>query len=68
MKIGLWIYSHHYRWLLQKFNILLFSLVFDVLDGFAARKLRTQSLIGQGIDSLADLIVLGVAPAYCTTF
>ena len=36
---------------------LLFSLVFDVLDGFAARKLQAQS-------ELADLTSFGVAPAY----
>ena len=43
---------------------LLFSLVFDVLDGFAARKLQAQSELGRELDSLADLTSFGVAPAY----
>ena len=43
---------------------LLFSLLFDVLDGFAARKLHAQSELGRELDSLADLTSFGVAPAY----
>lgn len=43
---------------------LLFSLVFDLLDGFAARKLQAQSELGRELDSLADLTSFGVAPAY----
>lgn len=43
---------------------LLFSLLFDVLDGFAARKLNAQSELGRELDSLADLTSFGVAPAY----
>lgn len=37
--------------------------VFDFLDGFAARLLHAKSLIGKELDSLADLISFGVAPA-----
>jgi CDP-diacylglycerol---serine O-phosphatidyltransferase len=43
---------------------LLFSLLFDVLDGFAARKLNAASELGKELDSLADLTSFGVAPAY----
>lgn len=42
--------------------LLFFSLFFDVLDGKIAR-LFSKSQIGQDLDSLADLISFGVAPA-----
>jgi CDP-diacylglycerol---serine O-phosphatidyltransferase len=37
--------------------------VFDVLDGAAARGLRVQSPLGVQLDSLADLVTFGLAPA-----
>jgi CDP-diacylglycerol--serine O-phosphatidyltransferase len=37
--------------------------VFDFLDGFAARLLNAYSLIGKDLDSLADLVSFGLAPA-----
>jgi CDP-diacylglycerol--serine O-phosphatidyltransferase len=37
--------------------------VFDFFDGFAARMLKAYSLIGKDLDSLADLISFGFAPA-----
>ncbi len=40
------------------------SLVFDVLDGWAARKLNVQSPLGVQLDSLADLVSFGVMPAF----
>ncbi|MCU0329236.1 MAG: CDP-alcohol phosphatidyltransferase family protein [Chitinophagales bacterium] len=39
------------------------SLVFDFLDGFAARKLNQSSPIGVQLDSLADLISFGLQPS-----
>lgn len=39
------------------------SVVFDFLDGFAARLLKAQSTMGVQMDSFADLISFGVAPA-----
>jgi CDP-diacylglycerol--serine O-phosphatidyltransferase len=39
------------------------ALVFDVLDGRVARWRRTSSALGRELDSLADLISFGVAPA-----
>lgn len=39
------------------------GLVFDFLDGFAARLLNVQSPIGAQLDSLADVITFCVAPA-----
>ncbi|WP_419241659.1 CDP-diacylglycerol--serine O-phosphatidyltransferase [Cardinium endosymbiont of Nabis limbatus] len=35
---------------------------FDFLDGFAAKVLRAQSLLGKQLDALADLITFGMLP------
>ncbi|NMD00313.1 MAG: CDP-diacylglycerol--serine O-phosphatidyltransferase [Bacteroidales bacterium] len=37
---------------------------FDFLDGFVARLLKATSSIGKELDSLADLISFGLAPAF----
>lgn len=37
---------------------------FDFLDGFAARLLKTSSLIGKELDSLADMITFSLLPAF----
>jgi CDP-diacylglycerol--serine O-phosphatidyltransferase len=42
---------------------ILAALVFDVLDGRIARWRQTSSAIGRELDSLADVISFGVAPA-----
>lgn len=42
----------------------LLSAVFDFLDGLAARALHVASDIGKQLDSLADLVSFGVAPAF----
>jgi CDP-diacylglycerol---serine O-phosphatidyltransferase len=39
------------------------ALVFDVLDGRVARWRHTHSALGRELDSLADIISFGVAPA-----
>lgn len=44
--------------------LLLLAMLFDVFDGYAARKLDAVSDLGKELDSLADLISFGVAPAY----
>jgi CDP-diacylglycerol--serine O-phosphatidyltransferase len=41
----------------------LIAAVFDFSDGFAARMLNAYSDIGKELDSLADLVSFGVAPA-----
>src|SRR6185295_10381274 len=41
----------------------LFSAVFDALDGRAARLLRVSSRFGAVLDSLSDFLSFGVAPA-----
>src|SRR5678816_2479081 len=52
------------RWLWTAFVLPLFALVFDSLDGYVARKNASrQSRLGADLDSLADIISFGVAPA-----
>ena len=46
------------------FLVLPLALLFDVLDGYVARINRSrQSMLGADLDSLADVISFGVAPA-----
>ncbi|HTO15126.1 MAG TPA: CDP-alcohol phosphatidyltransferase family protein [Edaphocola sp.] len=42
---------------------ILFAALFDVFDGMAARMLKVESAIGKDLDSLADVVSFGVAPA-----
>jgi len=42
---------------------ILIAAVFDFLDGFMARLLKAYSAIGKELDSLADIISFGFAPA-----
>lgn len=42
---------------------ILFGVFFDVADGRVARLTHTQSALGMQLDSLADVITFGVAPA-----
>src|SRR6188508_2619899 len=52
------------RFLWTAFLLLPLALVFDVLDGYVARLNRKrQSVLGADLDSLADVISFGVAPA-----
>jgi len=44
------------------FSIIIAS-VFDYLDGFSARWLKVSSKLGAQLDSLADFITFGIAPA-----
>jgi CDP-diacylglycerol---serine O-phosphatidyltransferase len=39
------------------------ALVCDVMDGYWARRSRRQSVLGADLDSLADIVSFGVAPA-----
>jgi len=43
--------------------IIIFAMVFDALDGFAARIFNAASMKGIQMDSLADMVTFGVAPA-----
>jgi CDP-diacylglycerol--serine O-phosphatidyltransferase len=52
------------RFLWTAFVLLPLALVLDVLDGYVARLNRKrQSVLGADLDSLADVISFGVAPA-----
>lgn len=42
---------------------ILLAAVFDFFDGFVARLLKAYSVIGKELDSLADMISFGLAPA-----
>jgi CDP-diacylglycerol---serine O-phosphatidyltransferase len=50
-------------WLWAAFALLPAAFVADALDGFVARKGRRKSTYGGDLDSLADIISFGVAPA-----
>jgi CDP-diacylglycerol---serine O-phosphatidyltransferase len=43
--------------------LILAAMIFDFLDGLSARVLKAYSDIGKELDSLADLVSFGVAPA-----
>jgi CDP-diacylglycerol--serine O-phosphatidyltransferase len=43
--------------------LLIFAMLFDMMDGRVARMTKTQSAFGLQLDSLADVISFGVAPA-----
>jgi CDP-diacylglycerol--serine O-phosphatidyltransferase len=51
------------RWLWIAFALLPIALVCDVLDGSIARWRRKHSALGADLDSLADVVSFGVAPA-----
>lgn len=44
--------------------LLLICILFDMLDGITARWFKAQSHLGKELDSLADLVSFGIAPAY----
>ena len=50
-------------WLHRAAILMLCGILFDFLDGFAARMLKVQSPMGKELDSLADVVTSGVAPA-----
>ncbi len=44
--------------------LIIFAMIFDTLDGRVARATKTQSAFGLQIDSLADVVSFGAAPAF----
>jgi CDP-diacylglycerol--serine O-phosphatidyltransferase len=44
--------------------LILAAMIFDYLDGFAARLLKSYSDMGKELDSLADVVSFGVAPGF----
>ena len=59
----LYLEDHEPDYLLAAFWLLPVALLLDVADGLVARKLRRQSPFGGDLDSLADTVSFGVAPA-----
>ena len=57
------ILSAMYGYLVFSGTMIFFSYWLDMMDGFSARKLNAQSEFGLQMDSLADMVSLGVAPA-----
>ncbi len=43
--------------------LILFAMFFDAVDGRVARLTKTQSAVGVQLDSLADVMSFGMAPA-----
>src|SRR5262245_66165332 len=43
--------------------LLIFAMLFDLMDGRVARMTKTQSAFGLQLDSLADVLSFGMAPA-----
>lgn len=54
--------EHERRFLWAAFVLLPLALVFDIVDGYVARR-RRSSPLGAELDSLADSLSFGVAPA-----
>lgn len=45
-------------------SLVFFGMFFDAIDGFVARLVRSTSVFGANLDSLADVVTFGVAPAF----
>jgi len=58
-----YVQSRDIRHLLFACALILLAFVFDVFDGRVARWRQKTSLLGRELDSLADVISFGVAPA-----
>ena len=44
--------------------LIILAALFDFLDGTSARLLNVESKIGKQLDSLADMVTFGIAPAF----
>src|SRR3954467_1459437 len=51
------------RWFWIAFVLQFVALACDVMDGYWARRSQRQSVLGADLDSLADIVSFGVAPA-----
>ena len=45
-------------------SLIFFGMFFDAIDGFVARLVKSTSVFGANLDSLADVVSFGVAPAF----
>ena len=55
------VFSPHFT---QAGNFIFLAMVFDMFDGFVARLTRSTSDFGAELDSLADMVSFGIAPAF----
>jgi len=55
--------GHHDPYIRAAFILLPLALIFDAADGFVARWRQRSSPFGADLDSLADVVSFGVAPA-----
>ncbi|MGE0087874.1 MAG: CDP-diacylglycerol--serine O-phosphatidyltransferase [Bacteroidales bacterium] len=51
-------------YMLAAVYLIFLAAIFDFLDGMSARLLNVYSLLGKELDSLADIVSFGVAPAF----
>jgi CDP-diacylglycerol---serine O-phosphatidyltransferase len=51
------------QWFWIAFVLLFVALFCDIFDGYWARRSKRKSLLGADLDSLADIVSFGVAPA-----
>lgn len=57
-----------YQGFIMAGNLIIFCALLDKLDGFAARLMKASSEFGAQLDSLADLVAFGLAPAFALLF
>lgn len=57
-----------YGYLLEAALLIVVGMIFDFFDGLSARLLHVKSDLGKELDSLADVISFGVAPAVLAHF
>ncbi|KEI39068.1 uncharacterized protein L969DRAFT_75987 [Mixia osmundae IAM 14324] len=60
-----WLLTGDYNHLWAALTLPAAGMVFDLFDGKVARWRNEASMLGQELDSLADSISFGVAPAFC---
>ncbi len=54
----------HHNYYFRIFILVGMALLFDFLDGLAARLLHVKSALGAQLDSLADMVTFGVLPGF----
>ena len=57
------VYMASLGWLHRAALLMMAGILFDFADGFAARLLKVSSPMGKELDSLADVVTSGLAPA-----
>jgi CDP-diacylglycerol--serine O-phosphatidyltransferase len=60
--IGIWFVLEHNPF--YGALLIFLSAIFDFADGFLARQLKSYSVVGKSLDSLADVVSFGVLPGF----